>query len=106
MKLQISKFKIKQCAKWAKMAYCFGRKVFFRFNCNYITETQSEQSDYEVRISALKEQKRQRFAELNRLERELKRAQREQLKATEAALIKQIQVYLLDTSVGLSNSAS
>lgn len=57
-----------------------------------LTETQSEQSDYEVRISALKEQKRQRFAELNRLERELKRAQREQLKATEAALVKQIQV--------------
>ncbi|XP_054274942.1 centrosome-associated protein 350-like [Macrosteles quadrilineatus] len=58
-------------------------------------ETQSEQSDYEVRISALKEQKRQRFAELNRLERELKRAQREQLKATEAALVKQIQAYEL-----------
>ncbi|XP_046673652.1 centrosome-associated protein 350-like isoform X2 [Homalodisca vitripennis] len=56
-------------------------------------ETQSEQSDYEVRISALKEQKRQRYAELSRLQRELKRAQKEQLKATEASLLKQIQVY-------------
>lgn len=59
-----------------------------------IPETQSEQSDYEyeVRILALKEQKRQRSAELNRLHRELKRVQREQQKATEESLIKQIQV--------------
>lgn len=47
-----------------------------------------------MRILALKEQKRQRSAELSRLHRELKRVQREQQKATEVSLIKQIDVRL------------
>lgn len=58
----------------------------------YFTETLSEQSETEVRVSALHEQLKQRKLEAERLQREHKRAQRERLKMKEQALIKQIQV--------------
>lgn len=67
--------------------------MFFTTICDF-AETQSEetQSDYEVKISALKEQKRQRLIILSRLQGELKKAQKELLKVTEDSLKKQIQV--------------
>lgn len=61
----------------------------FFFN---IIET-SEQSDVEVRIAALREQLKQRKQEAEKLQREQKRARRENLKTQEISLIKQIQVY-------------
>ncbi|XP_075230265.1 uncharacterized protein LOC142329480 [Lycorma delicatula] len=56
-------------------------------------ETFSEQSDLEVRLSALHEQLRQRKLEAEKLRKEQKRAQRERLKAKEQSLLKQIQAY-------------
>lgn len=63
--------------------------MFFFFN---VIET-SEQSDVEVRIAALREQLKQRKQEAEKLQREQKRARRENLKTQEISLIKQIQVY-------------
>ncbi|XP_039286056.1 uncharacterized protein LOC111054655 isoform X2 [Nilaparvata lugens] len=70
--------------------YSSGSEDSITFSQN---ETFSEQSDIEIRLSALHEQLRQRKMEADRLRREQKRAQRERLKCKEQALLKQIQAY-------------
>ncbi|GLH00828.1 Putative myosin heavy chain cardiac muscle isoform [Gryllus bimaculatus] len=57
------------------------------------TETPSEQSDLEGRVSALLEQLRRRRMEADKLRREHKRTHRERLRAKEQSLLKQIQAY-------------
>ncbi|KAK9499709.1 hypothetical protein O3M35_002704 [Rhynocoris fuscipes] len=56
-------------------------------------ETLSDQSDMEVRVSALQQQLKMRKVELEKLRKEYNKSQRERLKAKEQALINQIHVY-------------
>ncbi|XP_073975607.1 uncharacterized protein isoform X3 [Rhodnius prolixus] len=56
-------------------------------------ETLSEQSDMEVRVSALQQQLKMRKAELEKLRKEFNKSQIERLRAKEQSLINQIQAY-------------
>lgn len=56
------------------------------------SETLSEQSDMEVRVSALQQQLKMRKAELEKLRKEFNKSQIERLRAKEQSLINQIQV--------------
>uniref|UniRef100_A0A0A9YC78 Uncharacterized protein n=1 Tax=Lygus hesperus TaxID=30085 RepID=A0A0A9YC78_LYGHE len=56
-------------------------------------DTLSEQSDVEVRVSALEQQLRHRKSELAKLKREYQKNQKERLRSTEKNLINQIHLY-------------
>lgn len=57
-----------------------------------IPDTTTDQSDVELRISALQEQLRQRKMEAERLRREEKQLRKEKLRAKEQSLLKQLEV--------------
>ncbi|XP_065210076.1 centrosome-associated protein 350-like [Planococcus citri] len=58
-----------------------------------LNDTTTDQSDVELRISALREQLRQRKLEAERLRREEKQLRKEKLRAKEQSLIKQLEAY-------------
>ncbi len=56
--------------------------------------TTTDQSDVELRISALQEQLRQRKMEAERLRKEEKQLRKEKLRSKEQSLLKQLEVSL------------
>lgn len=79
------------------MIFSFVKAQLRKINKNFmvsnrVSDTLSEPSDVEVRVSALEQQLRHRKSELAKLKREYQKNQKERLRSTEKSLINQIQV--------------